>query len=422
MARWTLPYRILRMAVVPAIVLVFVLAAAIQFQQRLLRHRAEELFADIHNVRLYESSWSDAQALMQRWGSWGRYEGNCSARDCLYGIQLGDASFRLQYLIGSDSKVRGFFDSNAGQRCLRLGMTAYRLFGGRYAAIRVEFVVQDGYIWRTSTAAVLEVPPTSSSSDGIDRYDYLLLIKTRSAQSLNRRFPGNQWVLGTDEQLALHPCYKAGRPGGCSICYEAVVTYSTRTPQPEIVRLTTLDLSCLTRFRSCRTIEDLLPAARDWHLYDRKISTSAQTDQQKPEACGIPVWARARDASSILVVEAISDSKEQKPGYAYLRGQVSVVDSLKGPSPWPPGETLTAFSYAGDTFNPPVRMPEPLKADRRYVVFPEADDSDAKPELYMTQCGVVEDSPDLRQQVERGLAENDALRRDELSSGAFPWD
>jgi hypothetical protein len=201
-----------------------------------------------------------------------------------------------------------------------------------------------------------------------------------------------------------------------------LVTYSTRTPQPEIVRLTTLDFSCLTRFRPCRTIEDLLPAAKDWHLYDREVSTSTQTASQKPEVCEVPVWARARDASSILVVEAVSNSVEQKPGYAYLRGQVSVVDSLKEPSPWPRGETLTAFSYAGDTWNPPVRMPEPLKAGRRYVVFPEADDSDAKPEIYTTQCGVVEDSPDLRQQVKRGLAENDALRRDELSSGAFPWD
>jgi hypothetical protein len=74
--------------------------------------------------------------------------------------------------------------------------------------------------------------------------------------------------MGGDEQLADHPYYKAGRPGGCDAnCEEAVVTYSTRTPSSEIDRLTSFNFSCLTQFSSCMELDQLLPAAKDWHLY-----------------------------------------------------------------------------------------------------------------------------------------------------------
>jgi len=39
-----------------------------KFQQHLLRHRAEQLIADMHQIRLYRSTWADAERLIDRWG------------------------------------------------------------------------------------------------------------------------------------------------------------------------------------------------------------------------------------------------------------------------------------------------------------------------------------------------------------------
>ena len=46
--------------------------------------------ADMHQIRLYHSTWADAQKLMDRWGAWGHYDGSCTATECRYAIEIGD--------------------------------------------------------------------------------------------------------------------------------------------------------------------------------------------------------------------------------------------------------------------------------------------------------------------------------------------
>jgi hypothetical protein len=70
--KWIL--RVLRFAGLAALAIVLLIFVAVQFQQRLLRWRAERLMADMHQIRLYQSTWGDAQRLMHRWGAWGHYE------------------------------------------------------------------------------------------------------------------------------------------------------------------------------------------------------------------------------------------------------------------------------------------------------------------------------------------------------------
>jgi hypothetical protein len=47
----------------------------------------------MNQIRLYQSTWADAQRLMKRWGAWGRYEGNCTPESCTYEIEMSDVSF-----------------------------------------------------------------------------------------------------------------------------------------------------------------------------------------------------------------------------------------------------------------------------------------------------------------------------------------
>ncbi len=57
-------------------------------------------------------------------------------------------------------------------------------------------------------------------------------------------------------------------------CQIEIAYYSTHTPPSEIMRLTSYDFSCFTRFNPCAHIEDLLPAAKEWHLYDNAYESS----------------------------------------------------------------------------------------------------------------------------------------------------
>ena len=70
------------------LVIYLVLLAAVQISQRITRRRAEHLLSDLRGLQLERSSWSDAQALIQRWGRWGHYEGTCDADHCDYEIHF----------------------------------------------------------------------------------------------------------------------------------------------------------------------------------------------------------------------------------------------------------------------------------------------------------------------------------------------
>ena len=83
---------------VGGIVLSLVLIAflAVQTQQRILRWHAERLMADMHQIRLYQSTWADAQRLMHRWGAWGHHEGTCTAARCKYEIEMDSIASLVQ--------------------------------------------------------------------------------------------------------------------------------------------------------------------------------------------------------------------------------------------------------------------------------------------------------------------------------------
>jgi hypothetical protein len=85
--------RVIRLAGVVTVSLVLIAFLAVQIQQRMLRWRAERLLAEMHQIRLYQSTWADAQRLMHRWGAWGHYDGGCTAQSCKYEIELDSITF-----------------------------------------------------------------------------------------------------------------------------------------------------------------------------------------------------------------------------------------------------------------------------------------------------------------------------------------
>ena len=401
---------------------------AVQIQQRMLRWRAERLLADMHQIRLYQSTWADAQRLMHRWGAWGYYEGSCTAASCKYEIEL-------RSLISYDRHVPPAW---LVWLLKHDRLNLYESFGGRGSVFHASFTVHDGTIWREHTWIGVSVPRKKkkrvTNADTIlvdDDLEWSLSVGAGSYQRLHRTLENPFVSMGGDESLAEHPYYKVWRPSGCKVlCQIVSVYYSTRTPPAEIERLTSYDFSCFTRFHPCARIVDLLPAAEEWHLYDSEYESGptvpmpkerplSEYSWPKPVPCSnIPVWAQARDAHYALAVEALSTKivQNQEDHNEYRKvTKVRVVDSLKepAPAPWLPGAIVNADNHH---WFEKARLSEDLHLvpGKRYIVFPNGNDSKRElvtkdSPLRFERCGVREDTPEIRRELEKGFAQNDTL-------------
>lgn len=405
--------RPLRVVCLASTVLVMLAFVVVQLQQRLLQWRAGQLMADMHRIRLYRSNWADAQRLMSRWGAWGHYDGSCTAKDCRYSIQLTDGSERAAHRL----------DPKAWEWLIRLhAFTLYRWLGGRYSIINVKFVVQDETIFRTAVFVSVYTPPKFLHPE---EEGYLLIVGAKSQQALSD-VEGSGHVMGSSDDLAQHPFYKAGRPGGCENCLMVGITYSTHTPQVEIERLTSFDLSCLTRFFSCKMPEDLLPAAKDWHFYHDDEQYAIDQKSIQPKSCNIPLWALARDSGTVLVVDGVSISREQRNGFSNEWAAAKVVTFLKGAPRWPIGSMIKILPFGGQMASPPFELSEHLPPGKRYVILPiedfygkpirygSPDETTNEPHIGLPRCGVHVDTPEVHRELEKGFAQNDNLRGPEL--------
>ncbi len=205
------------------------------------------------SIRL-QSTWSDAQRLMSRWGKSGHYDGTCTATDCDYTIRVSDPYSRWRDRL-SERQGDWLFRSHL------LPLLAH--LGWRGTGFDVRFVVQDSKIILTRTGLGLYV-----FDSGPEHFSYGLGLGSQVRSRLSRPNPRQHeaWILGSDEQLDDHPDYKIGRPGGCLGCENVEFTYTSSLLHADLVRLTAYDLSCLTRLHSCTQIGDLLPTGHDWRI------------------------------------------------------------------------------------------------------------------------------------------------------------
>jgi hypothetical protein len=333
---------------------------------------------------------------MHRWGAWGHYDGSCTAASCTYQIEMDSIAW-YNPRIRRHAWLDWFLTHD------RLNL--YSWFGGRGSAFRASFTVHDGSIWREGAMIGVSVPSGRMRRD--DDYDRSLSVGAESYQRLHRTIENWEPFIGPEDQLAQHPYYKVGRPGGCEInCQIGVVYYSTHTPPAEIERLTSYDFSCFTRFNPCAELDDLLPAAKEWHLY----KADEQQQSSLPERpCDIPIWALARDARYVLAVEALSAKIAKEREYDTEVAKVRILSSMKEPAPWLPDSIVSAYPY----FLPPQGVGR-LVPGRRYIVFPVGNDrrdqlvTKTSP-LRFERCGVQEDTPETRRELEKGFAQNDTL-------------
>jgi hypothetical protein len=390
--------RALKWTCVSVLALVLLLALLVQGQQWLLRWRAERLMADMHQIRLYQSTWDNAQRLMHKWGRWGHYDGTCTAESCRYAITLGNSFFGV-----NDTEEPNWFDRPW------LILVGSGVFGTRAAALQTTFTVHKGSIWWMSVYFLVDVP--SGKVGGYDG-EYGLLVKAQSVQVM----PGNRTNL--TEQMEEHPYYYASRPSGCTNCMKADVWYSTRAPAEQIAQLTDLNFDCITRFRPCRFLRDVLPLEREWNLYQgfEPDSHPVFEKPQVPRPCMVPVWATARDSEAAVVAEVLG--KGTDPGESDWYGprekdRVRIVETLKGQSPVQVGSAIDVIPFTEDPNN--SEPSEHMRPGERYVLlFDRGADDLPLPLIGLERCGVRPDTPETRREVAKGMAMNDDLRGPEM--------
>jgi hypothetical protein len=93
---------------------------------------------------------------------------------------------------------------------------------------------------------------------------------------------------------------------------------------------------------------------------------------------------------------------------------VKIVSTLKG-SAWRDGFTLNASPYPDDPNDPAMAIREHLRPGKSYLlIFEDAFDDPPSPHLNLDRCGVQDDTPENRRELEKGFAQNDNLRGPEL--------
>jgi hypothetical protein len=414
--------RILRVTTIALLSLILLAFAFVQYNQYLLRYRATHLLADFHSVRLKQSRWPDAQRLMSRWRAFGHYDGTCNAEECSYLITFEDIGSRI------NSRLYDYMEARWPQSYSGLTFgRIYTVLGGRYARMRMGLLVENSVVARSSIGVLVSVPKDDFWCDWDCRGGYGLLLSARASQSLKPIWTKGPWIAGDDEQLVQHPNYKAGRPSGCEGCMAGEVTFTPYASQAEITKLTSYNLACLTRhIHPCRTLPDVLPIARDWHLYPTEEGVPEPPDPSgPPEPCDIPVPTLGRDATSVLEIKVLSVGAQKEPpdtlyplGRTIETAKVQILAKLKGTKDWPLHVTTEAIPYAWD-INFPWKAAEHLEAGKSFIVILDSEDS---PEtlLSIPRCGVHPDSPEVRDELAKGFAQNDVLRqREELWGGIW---
>jgi len=137
-------------------------------------------------------------------------------------------------------------------------------------------------------------------------------------------------------QLALHPDYAIGQPGGCEGCVMGWTKFTAYADPADVRRLTQLDLSRLTRWHSCLNQSDMIAAASSQysveHNRGREDRTQATSSSPITEMLG-------RDSSRIATGN-ILDYREivDSDGSRYGRATVRVGKSIQGATDWGMGE------------------------------------------------------------------------------------
>jgi hypothetical protein len=247
---------------------------ASQIEQQIFRRRAERLLFEVQSIDLRKTPWSAARTQFQHWGANRKFDDACNEHSCFLTITLEEFVYRYMSSRNIFIKLDDYFrwrlklSYSVGpfQRALQALFRGYMRVGGRPSDVVADIGMRDGIVWSKGITLHIETYSKNgpwTSSDG-GNVEYTLIATARSVPRFNF-FQARQ----NDPQLALHPDYAIGRPGGCEICVLGWAKFTPYAASEDVNRLMRFDLSCLTRWHPCLTQTDIMPAAWAQYIAER---------------------------------------------------------------------------------------------------------------------------------------------------------
>jgi hypothetical protein len=337
--------RSLRKGLIALVLVLCVLFAltllAIQIEQHLFRRRAAKLLSEVQAIELRKTTWQETQSKFQEWGAKRDFDAPCNEHKCALRITLNDfvsgillsrnIFFRLDDYFRW--RLKRTYSTGPFEHALFSMLRAYMRVGGHPAWIAVGIGMREGIVWHKDISINIETPASNgpwTSSDG-GPVEYTLIA---SAQSVSR-FSFYETALH-NPQLAFHPDYLIGRPGGCEICVAGWVKFTPYVAPTDVRRLMQFDLSCLTRWHPCLDQNDIMPSVWSQHLAEgeRMDSTSG------PNSCPpFAVELVGRDSAHIALGEVVEIHEKLDPSGSQERiARVRVLERFKGLPDWKVGE------------------------------------------------------------------------------------
>jgi len=389
--------RILRASILSILALVVLAFVFIHGQQYLLRHRAERLLADYKTLQLGHTSWPEMQAFIQRWQHWGYASQPCTSQYCSYNISVSD-TISMHPL----HPVRqGEIDISPPSKLL-----AY--FGYRPGSIDATVTVVNDILLGDRIEVYMRAP-----SRDAEPFNWLAM----SIRSQPNLVEEQHHKVDYETQMADHPDYFVGRPGGCEGCMIGWIHFTPHVSKEEYVRMTDFQLDCFTRRKACELPQDLLPMVDPYHLYD--WVTRGDPFERKSLVCSVSPHTLGRDAFLVLVVDALSTKphklSEYEGGDGHTYGEyvkVSWVEALKGDVPPQVRAIKTFLPFPGSVEGDQIQGSEHLVPGKRYIVF--WSDTGSEDAATMDRCGFVLDTSKNRELVLAGIAEDSAFESPKL--------
>jgi len=363
-------------------VLVFVACYAalllyVQVSERVMRHRAERLLAEMRGLQVGKSAWADLQRIRTRWGAWGNYEGTCTEEHCDYTVSFADVSggwlfARVVSFLGHGHLAEVFLNVRveqgiAKQSSFTLWVEVPKGYGTRWEREQPQ---EPGYV------------PYSSG-------EYAL--KARASSRLEIAYPCCYWP-----DSVPHPNYVLRKPSGCANCLAILTDFLPQAPLADRLRLTDFNFSCITRWKPCSDEEDIMPEAGAEFAQQRQ-ERMIQNKRQDQCAYSVSELSKAALNAAVVRVESIPKERMNGPEYSQLR----LIKRLGGDAIWDPNETVNIDASMDE--RPGSRLISEAFTNRKplIVLYPHG------PEANMLEpytCGLLPFSEQVEKDVTAGVS------------------
>jgi hypothetical protein len=357
---------------------------AVQIQERIFRHRAEQLLADMRLLMLHKANLAEMQRVFKRWNP---DSGSCSDLDCWLETNLSYSSFADVDYCQEDFSWR------------ELWLRIFRIYHGRLARVHAHAQVVHGVVW----AIVFQIEIENFSHPN-DAYDFYCRKSHQGGMLSGLAASVSHFSIQSDWRgLTLHSNYviEEGYPQSSHPhTPDVYVDFGPRADPEDIARLASFDFSCLSSLVPCRKPADLMPEAAAQFAKEEPQLAQARVNH----VCGTDIVSlMARDAGRAGIVEVTDNHTVRLRDWGVVpRSTVRMAQDFEPASDWKTGETHELLILDAATDLPAASLPSEMRPGNRFIMLAKSGFHYRWAET--ESCGIVPLNPANLELVQRAIA------------------